>query len=102
MRVPTRSAGTRSGVNWMRRKLPRTVEASVLTVRVFASPGTPSTSRCPPASIAKSTRSMSGEAGSMAFPLERRETDRRGGVLDRHGEADADENAILRGVEEPG
>ena len=44
-RVPTRSAGTRSGVNWMRRKLPRSAAASVLTVSVLARPGTPSTSR---------------------------------------------------------
>ena len=51
MRVPTRSAGTRSGVNWMRLKLPRTVRASVLTVSVLASPGTPSTSRWPCASM---------------------------------------------------
>ena len=39
MRVPTRSAGTRSGVNWMRLKLPRIVRASVFTVSVLARPG---------------------------------------------------------------
>ena len=57
MRVPTRSAGTRSGVNWIRLKVPRRVCASVLTVSVLASPGTPSTSRWPCASIATITRS---------------------------------------------
>ncbi len=57
MRVPTRSAGTRSGVNWMRLKVPRTVPASVFTVRVLARPGTPSTSRWPCASMATITRS---------------------------------------------
>src|SRR3989344_827012 len=45
MRVPTRSAGTRSGVNWMRLKLPWMVLASVFTVSVLARPGTPSTGR---------------------------------------------------------
>ena len=38
-------------------ELPRMVRASVLTVSVLASPGTPSTSRCPCARIATSTRS---------------------------------------------
>ncbi len=57
MRVPTRSAGSRSGVNWMRLNVPRIVFASVLTVSVFARPGTPSTSRWPWARIATSTRS---------------------------------------------
>src|SRR3954454_24502574 len=57
MRVPTRSAGTRSGVNWTRRKLPPTTWASVFTVSVFASPGTPSSSTWPPARSATSSRS---------------------------------------------
>src|SRR6266850_1004498 len=35
-------------------------------------------------------------------PLEGREADRGGRVLDRHGEADADEHAVLGRVEEPG
>src|SRR4051812_16068631 len=118
MRVPTRSAGTRSGVNWMRRNVPRTVAASVFTVSVFARPGTPSTSRWPPASIetstrsrkwswpttvfftSYSTRSIRVDAGSMV-PLEGGKTDRRSGVLDGHGEADADEYALLGRVEEP-
>ena len=57
MRVPTRSEGTRSGVNWMRRKLPPTAEASVLMVSVLARPGTPSSSTWPPVSSATITRS---------------------------------------------
>ena len=40
-RVPTRSDGTRSGVNCTRRKDPPSTDASVLTVRVLARPGTP-------------------------------------------------------------
>src|ERR687896_609462 len=57
MRVPTRSDGTRSGVNWMRLKVPPTTDASVLIVSVFASPGTPSSSTWPPVSSATMTRS---------------------------------------------
>ena len=39
MRVPTRSAGTRSGVNWSRLNDPPSASASVLTVSVLARPG---------------------------------------------------------------
>ena len=39
MRVPTRSDGTRSGVNWIRWKLPPSTCAVVLIVSVFARPG---------------------------------------------------------------
>src|SRR5215211_6640016 len=55
--VPTRSEGTRSGVNWMRWKLPPNTWAKVAMVRVLASPGTPSSSRCPPDNNATRTRS---------------------------------------------
>src|SRR5215212_3743976 len=57
MRVPTRSAGTRSGVNWIRLNDPPSTSASVFTVSVLASPGTPSSSTWPPASRATITRS---------------------------------------------
>src|SRR5919205_2740081 len=57
MRVPTRSAGTRSGVNWRRRNVPPSTSATVLTVSVLARPGTPSSSTWPPVSSATSTRS---------------------------------------------
>src|SRR5919205_2081151 len=57
MRVPTRSDGTRSGVNCTRRNVPPSTSASVLTVSVLASPGTPSSSTWPPASSATSRRS---------------------------------------------
>src|SRR6266542_1209673 len=56
-RVPTRSEGTRSGVNWIREKDPPRTPAVVLIVRVFARPGTPSISRWPCASRHTSTRS---------------------------------------------
>src|SRR3954447_21847478 len=57
IRVPTRSAGTRSGVNWTRRNEPPRTWASVRTVSVLARPGTPSSSTWPPASRATSRRS---------------------------------------------
>src|SRR5919202_1693788 len=57
MRVPTRSAGTRSGVNCRRLNEPPSTSATVLTVSVLASPGTPSSRTCPPARSATSTRS---------------------------------------------
>src|SRR3954451_11707951 len=57
MRVPTRSAGTRSGVNWSRLNEPPSTSATVLTVSVLASPGTPSSRTWPPASSATSRRS---------------------------------------------
>src|SRR5436305_4627639 len=57
MRVPTRSAGTRSGVNWIRLKVPPSTPASVLTVSVLAGPGTPSSRTWPPASRLTSRRS---------------------------------------------
>ena len=56
-RVPTRSEGTRSGVNWIRWKLPPSTCAVVLIVSVFARPGTPSIRRWPPASRQTRTRS---------------------------------------------
>src|SRR5436853_307328 len=57
MRVPTRSDGTRSGVNWTRENEPPSTAAVVLIVSVFARPGTPSSSRCPCASRQTTTRS---------------------------------------------
>src|SRR5579859_5189632 len=57
MRVPTRSEGTRSGVNCTRANVPPRTPAVVLIVSVFARPGTPSISRCPCASRQTSTRS---------------------------------------------
>src|SRR4051794_2450099 len=59
MRVPMMSAGTRSGVNCRRANVPPTAVASVSTARVFATPGTPSSSTCPRASSATSMRSTS-------------------------------------------
>ncbi len=54
--VPVRSAGSRSGVNWMRWKSASRSSASVFTAVVLASPGTPSTSTWPSHSSAISNR----------------------------------------------
>ena len=51
-RVPTMSPGIRSGVNCRRWKLPPVTSARVRTASVLATPGTPSSSRCPRASRA--------------------------------------------------
>src|SRR4051794_35051668 len=57
IRVPTRSAGTRSGVNCRRLNEPPRTSETVLTVSVLARPGTPSRSTWPPARRATITRS---------------------------------------------
>ena len=57
--VPMRSAGRRSGVNWMREKDASRPRARVLTASVLARPGTPSRSRWPSARrpiVSRSTR----------------------------------------------
>src|SRR5688572_15929819 len=57
MLVPSRSAGIRSGVNWMRRKRVPSRHDRVSASSVLPVPGTPSSSACPPAS--RQTRSCS-------------------------------------------
>ena len=56
--VPVMSAGIRSGVNWMRRKLRSMQCASERIIAVFARPGTPSSRQWPPASTAITSCSM--------------------------------------------
>src|SRR6476646_7969675 len=55
--VPIRSAGRRSGVNWIREKLALMIWERVRTARVLARPGTPSSRMWPPVSIPTSRRS---------------------------------------------
>src|SRR5438132_3780569 len=55
--VPITSAGSRSGVNWMRENAIRRHSATVRTASVFASPGTPSSRTSPPVSSPTSSRS---------------------------------------------
>src|SRR5690349_8555014 len=52
------SAGTRSGVNWIRANEPPTTLARVSTASVLATPGTPSSRQCPRASSATNIRSI--------------------------------------------
>src|SRR6201992_639189 len=64
-RVPTRSAGARSGVDWLRPEGPPSEAARVLTVSVLARPGTPSSSTWPPASRLTSRRSSIASCPTM-------------------------------------
>ena len=45
--MPVMSEGIRSGVNWMRLKLRCMMRETVLTSKVFARPGTPTSRQCP-------------------------------------------------------
>ncbi len=45
--VPSKSAGRRSGVNWMRANCACSVPAMAFTESVLARPGTPSSRTCP-------------------------------------------------------
>ena len=56
MSVPIRSAGSRSGVNWMRLNLQWIAAASALMAVVLARPGTPSSKTCPPVRSAIKSR----------------------------------------------
>ena len=58
IKVPIRSAGSKSGVNCMRLNLPCIVCASVFIASVLARPGTPSSNICPLASKPISRRSV--------------------------------------------
>ena len=63
------SAGSRSGVNCMRLNLPLTAVDKVLIANVFAKPGKPSSSTCPPASIPMSRRSIMVFCPTMTLPV---------------------------------
>src|SRR5882672_12540409 len=129
MRVPTRSAGTRSGVNWMRLNSPEIACATVFTASVFARPGTPSTRRWPRASSATTIRSSRWSCPTMTFLISKSSrsiwppgrvatvmlplllhvsvliewlTERARGLIDRHREADAAEGLLTRGIHETG
>ena len=66
--VPTTSAGSRSGVNWIRLNVVWMVSARVLTVRVLARPGTPSSRMWPPVIRLMRTRSRRRCCPTMRFP----------------------------------
>ena len=70
--VPVRSAGSRSGVNWMRLKSRSVTRARVLTARVLARPGTPSSRMCPEASSAIIMRSSSSFWPTMTLAISAR------------------------------
>src|SRR5437763_7782964 len=66
--VPVISEGMRSGVNWMRENLRSSVCATVCTIRVLASPGTPKSSACPPENTAVRMPSSTSRWPTMRRP----------------------------------
>jgi len=72
MRVPIRSAGSRSGVNWMRLKWQLMAFASDLTAVVLARPGTPSSKTWPSAK-----RPMTSFSSMLRWPITVRPTSSR-------------------------
>ena len=117
-------------MNWIRLKSPPIASASVLIAIVLASPGTPSTSRCPRASSATTIRSSRWSCPTMTFLTSYRSRSIGGrrcasrlvlsrgvsscggsvrgqaggaaGDVDGHGQADADEHVLLGRVDERG
>src|SRR2546425_6159443 len=69
--VPITSAGSRSGVNWIRENAIRRHSATVRTARVFARPGTPSRRMCPPVSSPTSKRSTISSCPTTRFATSR-------------------------------
>src|SRR5688500_1434813 len=70
--VPVRSAGSRSGVNWMRLNDRESEAARVRTASVLASPGTPSSRRWPSASRPMSRRWTITSCPTMTRPISAR------------------------------
>ncbi len=70
--VPIRSAGIRSGVNWIRWNFRCSASARVRTSRVLPRPGTPSSSTWPPAIRAVSVSSTISRWPTMTLPISRR------------------------------
>ena len=69
MLVPVTSLGIRSGVNWIRLKDSASTLLIVRTSIVFPSPGMPSSSTFPPASIASITCRMTSFCPMMPLPI---------------------------------
>ena len=64
---PKISLGIKSGVNWMRLKLRPSAFATVCTISVFASPGTPTSKTCPPEKIAQMISSTTCSCPTITF-----------------------------------
>ncbi len=62
------SIGIKSGVNWMRLNLSDIVSASLLTIKVLASPGTPIKSPWPRANRQIASRSITSRWPTMTLP----------------------------------
>ena len=61
------SDGIRSGVNWIRLKSTSRIRASVLTISVFARPGTPSSRQWPRVKIAAKICSITSSCPTITF-----------------------------------
>ena len=68
MTVPMTSAGSRSGVNWMRAKRALIASQRVRTVSVLARPGTPSSRTWPPVRRPIKIRSIMYDWPTMTLP----------------------------------
>ena len=66
--VPVMSEGMRSGVNWIRLKVRWSVSARLEISRVFAKPGTPTSSAWLRVKIEINTCSMTSSCPMMTFP----------------------------------
>src|SRR5215472_2356457 len=67
--APRMSAGIRSGVHCTRWNFSRKICASTFTASVFASPGTPSTSACPPTSRTRKSCSSASRWPTITFSI---------------------------------
>ena len=62
------SIGIKSGVNWIRPNLSDIVSASLLTIKVLASPGTPMSNPCPRANRQIASRSIVSFCPTITLP----------------------------------
>jgi hypothetical protein len=69
MLTPVMSAGSRSGVNWMRLTLQSTLRARARASIVLPTPGTSSMRRCPSLSSTVTAVSMTGRLPSMTVSI---------------------------------
>ena len=61
------SEGIRSGVNWIRLNRSSIASARRATISVLASPGTPCTMQCPPASMQQTTESITSSCPTITW-----------------------------------
>ncbi len=72
MSVPVMSEGIMSGVNWIRRNERLRIFETVLTSKVLASPGTPTSRTCPLANSPVRSSSTTSSWPTMTLPISNR------------------------------